>query len=395
MKLLASLHFVDYLKQLCRKSTATGIQVVFVAAFFAGCTASKLNSGRAMLPGQNERAMLASCCSKIPSRIRMVLIDTVEGTDAQTSHEGMAWIKGGEYLMGSSDNDGSADEYPVHKVKLTGFWMDQNEVTNSEFDRFVSATGYITTAEKAINWEEMKKQLPPGTPRPPASLLAASSLVFQCSQRVVSLGDPSQWWTWKRGADWRRPQGPGSSIDGKENYPVVHVSWDDANAYATWAGKRLPTEAEWEYAARGGKISQSFPWGNEDVESGKPKGNTWQGDFPNDNTGWDGFKGLAPVKSFMANEYGLYDMAGNVWEWCSDWYDSDYYAQQKDSVTINPKGPLQSNDPTEPTVPKRILRGGSFMCNASYCKGYRVSSRMKSSPDTGLEHTGFRCVSEK
>jgi formylglycine-generating enzyme len=331
-----------------------------------------------------------SCCSKLPSRLQILRTSNIKSIGENTSHEQMVSIEGGTFLMGSSDFDGSADEYPRHKVELTCFWMDETEVTNAEFRKFVQATGYVTTAEKAIDWQEMKKQLPPGTPRPPDSLLAASSLVFECSQHVVSLGDPFQWWTWKRGADWRHPQGPGSSIEGKDNYPVVHVSWDDANAYASWAGKRLPTEAEWEYAARGGKISKSFPWGNESVESGKPKGNTWQGDFPNDNTGWDGFKGLAPVKSFMANDYGLYDMAGNVWEWCSDWYDSDYYAQQKDSITINPKGPLRSNDLTEPTVPKRILRGGSFMCNA-----YRVSSRMKSSPDTGLEHTGFRCVSDK
>jgi formylglycine-generating enzyme len=335
-----------------------------------------------------------SCCSKLPSRLSILRTSNIESIGENTSHEQMIRIEGGTFVMGSSDIDGGVDEYPRHKVQLTGFWMDQTEVTNAEFQKFVEATGYVTTAEKAIDWQEMKKQVPPGTPRPPDSLLAASSLVFQCSQHVVSLSDPSQWWTWKRGADWRHPQGPGSSIEGKDNYPVVHVSWDDANAYASWAGKRLPTEAEWEYAARGGKIAQSFPWGNEGVENGKPKANTWQGDFPNDNTGWDGFKGLAPVKSFMANGYGLYDMAGNVWEWCSDWYDSDYYAQLKDSI-INPKGPLQSNDPTEPTVPKRILRGGSFMCNASYCKGYRVSSRMKSSPDTGLEHTGFRCVSDK
>lgn len=395
MKQVVSLFPIYYLRKLRPKSFRTWIAVVIVAPFFARCTATKLNSGRANLEIQNQDDLVASCCSKIPSRIRMVSIDTVKRTDTKTSHEGMAWIEGGEYLMGSSDDDGSSDEYPVHKVRLSGFWIDQTEVTNAEFQRFVNATGYITTAEKSIDWEEMKKQLPPGTVRPPDSLLAASSLVFQCLQHVVSLADPSQWWTWKRGADWRHPQGPGSSIEGKDNYPVVHVSWDDASAYAKWAGKRLPTEAEWEFAARGGKASQSYPWGSEPIEAGKPKANTWQGDFPNDNTGWDGYKGLAAVKSFASNDYGLFDMAGNVWEWCSDWYDSDYYSTSRNSIATNPQGPSQSNDPVESTVPKRVLRGGSFMCNASYCKGYRVSARMKSSPDTGLEHTGFRCVADK
>jgi formylglycine-generating enzyme len=384
--------FVDFLHKMLKISALKGFVISWGMVTGTICFGQGKAGVSHTVPVKTN---VGSCCSKLPSRLPILRTSNIKSIGETTSHEQMVSIEGGTFLMGSSDVDGGADEYPRHKVQLTGFWMDETEVTNAEFRKFVEATGYVTTAEKAIDWQEMKKQLPPGTPRPPDSLLAASSLVFQCSQHVVSLGDLSQWWTWKRGADWRHPQGPGTSIEGKDNYPVVHVSWDDANAYASWAGKRLPTEAEWEYAARGGKISQSFPWGNEGVESGKPKGNTWQGEFPNDNTGWDGFKGLAPVKSFMANEYGLYDMAGNVWEWCSDWYDSDYYAQQKDSVTINPKGPLRSNDPTEPTVPKRILRGGSFMCNASYCKGYRVSSRMKSSPDTGLEHTGFRCVSDK
>jgi len=342
-----------------------------------------------------QKEDLISCCSKIPSRIAMTSIGSIQSFEEIISHQGMKWIEKGEFVMGASDKEGSPDEYPQHKVQLSGFWMDETEVTNAQFKKFVEATGYVTTAEKAIDWEEIKKQVPADTPKPPDSMLAASSLVFQCSQHVVSLNDPSQWWSWVRGANWRHPQGAGSSIEGKDHYPVVHVSWDDANAFAKWAGKRLPTEAEWEYAARGGKINQSFPWGNEGIENGKPKANTWQGDFPNNNKGLDGFKGIAPIKSFAANDYGLFDMAGNVWEWCSDWYDSDYYSQLNDGATINPKGPLQSNDPMEPGLAKRVLRGGSFMCVPSYCKGYRVSSRMKSSPDTGLEHTGFRCVSEK
>lgn len=360
--------------------------------FCPGCRGvATINSSN----NQPGKLKAKTCCSAIPSRFPTKLLDTVWSVNAAVSKKGMVWIKGGEFLMGSSDGEGSPDEYPQHKVKLSDFWMDETEVTNAQFRDFVKATGYVTTAERAIDWEEMKKQLPPGTPKPHDSLLAASSLVFSCSQHIVSLHDPSQWWSWVKGASWQQPQGPGSSIDGMDNHPVVHVSWDDANAYAKWAGKRLPTEAEWEYAARGGNIKQSFPWGNEDVEKGQPKANTWQGNFPNSNSGWDGFKALAPVKSFPSNNYGLYDMAGNVWEWCSDWYDNDYYNQVKDSNTINPGGPMQSNDPVEPGLPKRILRGGSFMCNASYCKGYRVSSRMKSSPDTGLEHTGFRCALDK
>jgi formylglycine-generating enzyme len=309
------------------------------------------------------------------------------------SHEGMVWIRGGQYKMGAADDEGRPDEYPRHRVQVDGFWMDANEVTNAQFKKFVVATGYVTTAEKAPDWEELKKQLPPGTPRPADSLLVASSLVFTPPVHPVPLDDASLWWSWKKGANWKHPQGPGSSIRGRDNYPVVHVSWDDAAAYARWAGKRLPTEAEWEYAARGGSNDNKYPWGNEEVEKGKPKANTWQGNFPNKNTGWDLFERLAPVRSFSPNAFGLYDMAGNVWEWCADWYRPDYYRQLADQTAINPRGPDNSYDPMEPTVPKRVIRGGSFLCNAVYCKGYRVSSRMKTSPDTGMEHTGFRCVS--
>jgi formylglycine-generating enzyme required for sulfatase activity len=270
--------------------------------------------------------------------------------------------------------------------------MDATEVTNVQFKRFVKATGYITTAEKVPDWEEMKKQLPPGAAKPDDSLLVAASLVFVPTAHPVPLTDASQWWAWTKGANWQHPQGPGSSIEGKDNVPVVQVSWYDAMAYCKWSGKRLPTEAEWEWAARGGKQNEKYPWGNEDIETGRPRANTWQGNFPNHNLNRDGFAGLAPVSSFSPNGYGLYDMAGNVWEWCNDWYAAGYYETIRTALSVNPAGPLQSYDPMEPGVPKKVVRGGSFLCNASYCKGYRVSSRMKTSPDTGLEHTGFRCV---
>jgi formylglycine-generating enzyme required for sulfatase activity len=224
--------------------------------------------------------------------------------------------------------------------------------------------------------------------------LVAASLVFVPTLNPVPLDDASQWWHWTKGADWQHPEGANSTIEGKDNYPVVHISWDDANAYAKWAGKRLPTEAEWEFAARGGLIAQPYSWGSEEVDKGKPKANTWQGDFPNKNTDWDGYATLAPVRSFAPNGYGLYDMAGNVWEWCVDWYRPDYYQVLKGKLAINPKGPVV-NDPREVNTAKRVVRGGSFLCNASYCSGYRVSARMDSSPDSGLENTGFRCVSSK
>lgn len=337
---------------------------------------------------------LAHCASQLPSRFGTHSAgDSIAASSLEANHEGMVWIEGGTFVMGAEDQEGRADEYPSHNVKVKGFWIDVTEVTNKQFQQFIDATGYVTTAEKAPDWNELKKQLPPGTPKPPDSVLVAASLVFVQQPAAVGLGDPSMWWTWKKGASWRHPQGPGSTIKGKENFPVVHVSWDDAMAYCKWSGKRLPTEAEWEYAARGANRAK-YPWGNEDVEDHQPKANTWQGKFPSLNTTWDGFDNTSPVKSFQSNSYGLYDMAGNVWEWCADWYQHDYYKKIGQSLVENPAGPSSSFDPDEPTVPKKVVRGGSFLCNASYCKGYRVSSRMKTATDTGLEHTGFRCVAD-
>lgn len=333
-----------------------------------------------------------SCESSLPSRFSAVQDTINSGKSGKVSYDGMVRIPSGEFMMGASDDEGRSDEYPQHKVKIKSFWMDATEVTNTQFKKFVDATGYITIAEIKPDWEEIKKQLPPGTPKPDESLLVAASLVFKSTSTAVDLNDASQWWTWSKGANWKHPQGPSSNIKGKDDYPVVHISWYDAQAYANWRGKRLPTEAEWEYAARGGLVDKKYFWGNVDPEKGKPKANIWQGKFPYLNTSIDMFKGAAPVKSFIPNKFGLYDMAGNVWEWCSDWYTPEYYKELGSGLSANPQGPAKRYDPMESTVPKRVVRGGSFLCNASYCKGYRVTARMKSSPDTGLEHTGFRCV---
>ncbi len=340
--------------------------------------------------------IITSCSSNPPKRFALVQPVENAASATKTGTSGMVLIPAGTYFMGADTEKARADEFPKHEVKVDGFWMDETEVTNAQFQEFVEATGYITTAERKPDWDEIKNQLPPGTPRPPDSILVASSLVFISPKSQVLLHNVNQWWQWVRGADWRHPEGPGSSIEGKSEYPVVHVSWDDAAAYARWAGKRLPTEAEWEWAARGGLKDNVYPWGNEDVEEGRPKANTWQGRFPDSNTLKDKYAGAAPVKSFPTNDYGLYDMAGNVWEWCADWYHADYYSMSSESAnTKNPAGPGGSYDPQEPLVPKRVQRGGSFLCHDSYCSSYRVSARMKSSQDTGLSHSGFRCVKDK
>ena len=347
---------------------------------------------------RGENSAIPSCHSGIPPRTTIVTRAVQYGSSNQpaTSIGEMVFIPAGTFLMGGDNDQARPDEFPKHNVSVDGFWMDQHEVTNKEFEAFVKAANYITIEERKPDWEELKKQLPEGTPKPSDEVLVPSSLVFSPPSQPVALTNAAQWWEWVAGASWKHPEGPGSTIKGKENQPVVHVAWDDAVAYAKWKGKRLPTEAEWEWAARGGKEGTIYPWGNENVDEGKPKANSWQGQFPNRNTVRDGYYSLAPVKSFPSNEYGLYDMAGNVWEWCSDWYSADYYKIISQTANVvNPGGPSSSYDPQEPTVPKRVVRGGSFLCNDAYCSGYRIAARMKSSPDTGLSHTGFRCVKDK
>ncbi len=315
---------------------------------------------------------------------------------AGTPPAGMVWIPGGEFTMGSVDPLARPDERPIHRVRVDAFWMDATEVTNAQFREFVDATGYKTTAERPVDWEELKKQVPAGTPKPSDEALKPGSLVFSSPDHPVNLADYGQWWKWTNGADWRHPEGPASSIDGKDNYPVVQVSWDDAVAYCTWAGKRLPTEAEWECAARGGLDHKVNVWGNEPIDP--TRCNTWQGHFPDKNTAEDGFPLSAPVKSFAPNGFGLYDVAGNAWEWCSDFYRPDTYARQilavgQGVVIVNPVGPDKALDPRNPeSAESRVQRGGSFLCNDSYCASYRPSARMACPRDTGLQHVGFRCV---
>jgi formylglycine-generating enzyme required for sulfatase activity len=343
--------------------------------------------------------ILGSSCQQagesVQANVSEIVSDDATATNkiiTDEKHPGMVWIAGGGFEQGGDNEQASADEYPKHKVEVSGFWMDATEVTNSQFAKFVKATGYVTVAEKKPDWEELKKQLPAGTPKPDESVLVASSLVFKPALSPVPLNDYSQWWEWKKAADWRHPHGPDSNIAGKEDHPVVHVTWIDAQAYAKWAGKRLPTEAEWEYASRGGLKNNIYPWGNESVNTGKPRANFWQGNFPDKNTLTDKFYLSAPVKSFAPNGYGLYDMSGNVWEWCADLYHHKYYEDVKNGAK-NPTGPNNSLDPDEPSASKRVLRGGSFLCNDSYCSGYRSARRMKSTEDSSMEHLGFRCVS--
>jgi formylglycine-generating enzyme required for sulfatase activity len=333
---------------------------------------------------------------KAPARFASVKLNTAPDADSfnTANHANMVWIPGGTFGMGADNKQSSPDEYPKHKVSVSGFWMDATEVTNAQFAAFVKATGYITTAEHKPDWNELKKQLPPGTPKPDDSQLVPASLVFSSPGHAVNLNDYSQWWRWEKGASWKHPQGPKSNLIGKANYPVVQISYYDAQAYCKWAGKRLPTEAEWEWAARGGLKDKIYPWGNEPVNVGKPRGNFWQGEFPAHNDMTDKFYGSAPVKSFNPNGYQLYDMAGNVWEWCADLYNYQYYAQvNKPAGISNPKGPQKSLDPEEPYATKHVVRGGSFLCNDSYCSGYRVARRMKESEDSSSENLGFRCVS--
>ncbi|WP_438821606.1 formylglycine-generating enzyme family protein [Larkinella terrae] len=321
----------------------------------------------------------AHCVAKgMPSRsgaIRQAALVTASG---ETGTEDMVLIPGGTFQMGS---DEFPDSRPLHTVKVDGFWMDKHEVTNAEFARFVEATKYVTVAERPLN--------PKDYPGVPADKLVPGSAVFTPPNQQISLENPLAWWQYVAGASWKHPAGPQSTIQGHENEPVVHVSYEDAAAYAKWAGKRLPTEAEWEFAAQGGKGNRKYYWGEELKPGGKWIANIYQGNFPNQNAKEDGFAGIAPVRSFPANPYGLYDMDGNVWEWCQDLYRPDYY---RNSPKENPKGPTDSYDPDEPGAVKYVQRGGSFLCSDQYCIRYKAGSRGKGEVSSGSDNLGFRCV---
>lgn len=313
----------------------------------------------------------------------------VNGTD------GMVMIPGGEFMMGAEGLLALPREFPKHPVQVNGFYMDIHEVTNAEFRAFVEATGYKTIAERPIDWEELKKQVPPGTPKPADEMLEPGSLVFNPPPNVTDLTNYFQWWSWTKKANWRQPDGPGSTIEGKDDHPVVHIALADAKAYANWAGKRLPTEAEWEWAARGGLKDQPYPWGDKNVNEAPYECNFFQGTFPSTNIVADGYEQSAPVGSFKPNGYGLYDMAGNVWEITSDWFNEDYYKTLSTSQAIvNPQGATESKYSQAPFAQQTVIKGGSFLCNDSYCASYRVSAKMPLEVDAAMNHVGFRLVKD-
>jgi len=301
--------------------------------------------------------------------------------------DGMVWIPGGTFWMGCDDCD-MPDTMPVHLVTVDGFWMDRTPVTNAQFAQFVDATRYVTIAER--------KPDPRDYPGVDPKRLVAGSAVFSPPPQEVPLDDITQWWRYVPGASWKHPEGPGSSIKDRENHPAAQIAWEDAVAYAKWAGKRLPTEAEFEFAARGGRDREPYAWGNELKPAGKWAANIWQGRFPSNNTAEDGYVRTSPVMAFPPNGFGLYDVGGNVWQWCSDWYRPDYFATLAASgVAHNPQGPAESFDPEETGARKRVQKSGSFLCSDRYCSRYLVGSRGRGSPDSGGSNTGFRCVKSR
>ncbi len=301
---------------------------------------------------------------------------------------GMTWVPGGPFQMGS--NDFYPEERPVHRVAVDGFWMDEHPVTNAEFRRFVETTGYITIAERPPD--------PKDYPGVDPAFLVPGSLVFRRPPRRVNLRDHRAWWAYVPGASWRHPEGPESTVDDRVDHPVVHIAYEDTRAYADWAGKSLPTEAEWEFAARGGLENAAFVWGDEFAPQGKLLANTWQGEFPWQNLRSDGYEGTSPVHSFPANGYGLYDMAGNVWEWTSDFF-RRRHAEESVKPCCTPRNPrVERYDPTHAShlpdahIPRRVVKGGSYLCAPNYCLRYRPAARQGEAVETSTSHIGFRCI---
>jgi sulfatase modifying factor 1 len=352
-----------------------------------------------ILPACVGAAVSWAVSSRATAHVQVVYGDGAHGP------LGMAWIPGGKFLMGSDYKLAQANERPAHDVQVHGFWMDRYHVTNAQFRKFVKATGYVTTAERKPDWETLRVQLPPGTPRPPDSAMVAGAMVFVGTSEAVPLEDYSRWWRYVPGANWQHPSGPDSSIEGKDDHPVVQVSYEDAQAYAKWVGKRLPTEAEWEFAARGGLDQATYAWGNQFAPGGKQMANVWQGQqpqsFPIVNPKAGGAVGTSPVGTFPANGYGLSDMTGNAWQWVADWYRADQFRREASTggVIENPVGPSDSWDPADPGVPvdapKRVTRGGSFLCNETYCLSYRPSARRGTDPYNSMSHLGFRLVMDQ
>ena len=309
--------------------------------------------------------------------------------------DGMVWVEGKSYTKGAKQNDDYAmmREKPSHEVYIDGFFIDITEVTNNQFQKFVNETGYLTIAERQIDWDEMKKSLPPRTPKPHDSILQPGSLIFNDQIKTVeNMQNYFQWWRWQKGANWKAPKGPGSSIVNKGSYPVVHIAYEDAKAYCEWANRRLPTEAEWESAAQGNYKKAVFTWGD-NVNLLNSNANTWQGEFPVKNESIDGYEMIAPVKSFPANSIGIFDMVGNVWEITDDLFNVNYYSEISTETELkNLKGASSCYNPSNPYEIQYVMKGGSFLCHDSYCASYRISARMGVSIDSGSDHTGFRTV---
>lgn len=334
-------------------------------------------------------------CDQQPKSTKIIEAVNLSEPKETTITTKMIRIEGAEFTMGSCEQSNTHDAMPAQKVKVDGFWIDEHEVTNANFKTFTDATGYVTLAERPVDWEDIKKMLPEGAPKPPDEVLQPGSLVFSPPNYAVALNDYSQWWAWVIGANWQHPTGPESSIEGLDNHPVVHIALEDAQAFAEWTGKRLPTEAEWELAARGGLTEKEFAWGEELTPNGNYLANFFQGDFPHNNTAKDGFTATAPVKSFPPNGFGLYDMVGNVWELCSDFYQVvrfDPTICKTLPTQNNPTGPSKTKDPNDPLAIKNVIKGGSFICSEDYCSNYKPSGRQGASFDTGMNHVGFRLV---